>query len=192
MGLILVTGIPESGRDSILKMVLSGSKKNLPFFAYLKFDDMVSYDVDKKSEELDLWSFSKRIDHIHKIQNDFYSELKKTIGSLKGKGSHIIVNGYFTLRTPSGYLPLLSQEALSFFKPDIIVIVEVDTENRELLGKFGKEKIRELKYHQDINLKYATSYSALTRSAINIVRVEYGNLKDALKEMTDVITLALQ
>lgn len=192
MGLILVMGIPESGRDSVLKMVLTGSRKILPPFSYLKFDDLISYDVDKKSEELDLWSFSKRIEHIHKIQNDFYRKLKERLGSLKGKEKHIIVNGYFTLRTPGGYLPLLSKESVKFFRPDVIVIVEVNLESPELLAKFGRERIKELKYHQDINLKYAVSYSALTKAAINIVRVEYGNLKGALKEMTDVITLALE
>ncbi|UCD07250.1 MAG: AAA family ATPase [Candidatus Aenigmatarchaeota archaeon] len=192
MSLIFVTGIPESGRDSIVKMVLSGSKKNLPSFEYIRFDDLVSYDVDKKSEELDLWSFSKRIEHMHKIQRDFYRNLKKKVDSLKDKENHIIVNGYFTLRTPSGYLPTLSNQSVKFFKPDVIVIIDVDLDNPEILVKFGKERVRELKYHQDINLKCAVSYSTLTRSAINVVRVEYGNLKDALKEMTDVITLALQ
>ncbi len=192
MSLILITGIPESGRDSIVKMVLSGSKKNLPAFAYIRFDDLVSYDVDKKSEELDLWSFSKRIDHMHKIQGDFYRNLKKKVDSLKGKENHMIVNGYFTLKMPGGYLPTLSKDSIKFFKPDIIVVVNVDLDNPEMLRKFGKERIRELKYHQDINLKYAASYSTLAKSAISVVRVEYGNLKYALKEMTDVITLALQ
>jgi adenylate kinase len=192
MSLILITGIPESGRDSIVKMILSGSRKILPAFEYIRFDDMVSYDIDRKSEELDLWSFSKRIEHMHKIQRDFYSKLKKRVESLKGKENHIIVNGYFTIRTPSGYLPTLTQGSIKFFKPDVIVIIDVDLENPEVAKKFGRDEIRELKYHQDINLKYAASYSTLAKSAINVVRVEYGNLKDALKEMADVITLALQ
>lgn len=192
MGLILVAGIPESGKDSILKMVLTGSKGNLPDFEYLKFDSLVSYDVDKESKELDLWSFSKRIDHMHKIQKDFYTKLKKKTTQLERKGNHIIANGYFTLKTPGGYLPTLTDESIKFFKPDVIVIISIDLDRPELLKKFGKEKVRDLKYHQDINLKYAVTYSEMSKSAINIINVEYGNLKEALREMVDVITLALK
>ncbi len=192
MSLILVTGIPESGRDSIIDMVITGSKKNLPSFEYLKFDNILSMDVDKKAEELDLWSFSKRIRHIHKIQKEFHTSLRTNIKALRSKKNHIIVNGYFTLKTPSGYMPLLSKTDIRFFKPDVIVIVDMDFESPVLIKKLGKEKVRKLKYHQDINLNYAMGYSTLTKSVVNVVRVEYGNLKDALKEMVDIVTLSLQ
>jgi adenylate kinase len=191
MGMVFITGVPESGRDSIVRMILTGSRKNLPPFDYLSFDDMVSYDVDRVSEELDLWSFSKSINHMHRIQGGFQRKLKEGTGSLK-KGGHAIVNGYFTLRTPGGYLPLLSKESARFFKPDVIVIIEIDTVSGGLSRKLGGEKAWELKYHQDINLNYAISYSALTRSAVKVVRAEYGKLKDALKEMTDIVTLSMQ
>lgn len=192
MSLILVTGIPESGRDSIIDMVITGSKRNLPSFEYLRFDDILSMDVDKKSEELDLWSFKKRIHHIHKVQKDFHTNLRESIKSMKSKRDHAIVNGYFTLKTPNGYMPLLSKTDTRFFKPDIIVVIDMDLGSPTLIKRLGKEKIKKLKYHQDINLNYAMGYSTLTRSAINLVRVEYGNVKCALKEMIDIVTLALQ
>lgn len=192
MGLVLITGIPESGKDSILKMVLAGSEKNLPPFEYFRFDDLVSYDVDKESEELDLWSFSKRIEHMHRIRREFYKKLKKKVDQLKVKKAHIIANGYFTLKTPSGYLPTLTQESVKFFRPDVIVIVDSDLDNPELVEKLGVDKLKELKCHQEINMKCAISYSVLANSALHIVRAEYGNLKETLKELSDVITLALE
>lgn len=192
MSLILVTGIPESGRDSIVEMVTTGSKKNLPPFEYLNFDSILPVDIDKQDEEIDLWSFSKKIRHVHKIQGDFHKKLKANINFLKSKGEHIIVNGYFTIKTPSGYMPLLSKESVRFFKPDVIVMIDLDLESPLLIKKIGREKVRKLKYHQDINLNYAMGYSTLSRSAINVVRVEYGNVKGALREMADILTMALQ
>ena len=104
----------------------------------------------------------------------------------------IIVNGYFTLKTARGYVPLLSKTDTRFFKPDVIVMIDLDMTSPVLVKKLGSRKVRELKYHQDINLNYAMGYSTLTKSAINIVRVEYGNLKSALREMTDIITQSIQ
>ena len=114
MGMVFVTGIPESGRDEIVEMVLTGSKKNLPEFDHFRFDDIASYEVDSSSGMVDLWSFSDRIGRMHSIQRDFNTRLRKKMDNLKLKGNHIIANGYFTFSTPGGYLPLLSRGSERF------------------------------------------------------------------------------
>lgn len=192
MGVILVTGISDSGKDSILEMVLTGSEKNLPDFEYMDFDSLFTHDVDKDSEEIDLWSFDRRIEHMHRIQKDFHTNLRKKTEQLSKTGNHIIVNGYFTLKTPGGFLPTLTDESVKFFKPDVIIVISVDLDGPELLKKFGKEKIRELKDHQEMNLKYAVTYSEMCRSSISVINVEYGNLKEALRETIDAIMLAVK
>lgn len=190
MGTILVTGIQESGKDEIIDMVLTGSRKNLPAFDYFRFDDLLPRSPGS-SHGFDLWSFSDRIQRMHKIQRDFHTKLKKKTDNLKLSGNHIIANGCFTVKTSGGYLPLISKGSERFFKPDMIVVLDVELKNPVMVRKLGKERVEELKYEQRLNLKYATNYSALTGSAINVVRVEYGNVKEALKDMTDAVTLAL-
>ncbi len=191
MGTIFVTGIQESGKDDIVKMVLTGSRRNLPSFDYFRFDDLIPHGTNSADGIIDLWSFSNRIKHMHNVQRNFHTKLRKKVDHLKLTGNHIIVNGYFALNTNGGYLPILSKGSEKFFKPDMIVVLDVDLDSPNMIKKLGKEKIMELKYQQDINLKCAANYATLTKSAVNIVRVEYGNVKDALKDMTDAITLAL-
>jgi adenylate kinase len=190
MGTILVTGIRESGKDEIIDMVLTGSRKNLPPFDYFKFNDLLPHGSGD-SHGFDLWSFNDRIQRMHNIQRDFHTKLKKKIDHMKLSENHIIVNGCFTVKTSGGYLPLISKGSEKFFKPDLIVVLEVELKNPVMIKKLGKEKVEELKYEQRLNLKYATNYSVLTSSAINVVRVEYGNVKEALKDMNDIVTLAL-
>jgi adenylate kinase len=192
MSLILVAGIPESGKDTLLEMVLEGSRKNLPPFRLLKFDDLISYDVNKESKELDMWSFSERTKQIKNIQSGFHKKLRSSIDMLDRTEKNIIVDGYFTFRTHEGFVPLLYSQSARSFYPDMIIIAELGLKSPELLRKLGRERVRQLRYHQDINLNYATNYSSLTRSPINIVRIEYGNVKEALRDMTDLITLALK
>ncbi len=191
MGIIFVTGIQESGKDEIVDMVLTCSRKNLPPFDYFRFDDLIPQESNSTDGVVDLWSFSNRIKHMHNVQRDFSTKLKKKVDHLKLTGNHIIVNGYFTLKTPGGYLPIISKGSDGFFKPDVIVVMDIDFDNPVMIKKLGKERVKELKYDQDLNLKCAASYATITKSAVNIVRVEYGNLKDALKDMTNAITLAL-
>ena len=165
MSLILVTGIPESGRDSIVDMVVKGFKKNLPSFEYIEFDVLFNGNVDIRKEKLELWSFKDKVKHIHKTQKNFHNNLKESIRALKMSKEPIIVNGYFTLKTARGYVPLLSKTDTRFFKPDVIVMIDLDMTSPVLVKKLGSRKVRELKYHQDINLNYAMGYSTLTKSS---------------------------
>lgn len=179
MKFIFVAGNPESGKDEILDMVLRGYKKVLPEFRYIKFDELMP-----KPPKME-----RDIDNIRKFCRNFYDKLeKKLTRELKKKGN-LIVNGYFTIKTEHGYIPILSDGFFEAFKPDVLVLVEV-LPSRPETYMMETEHMDWLR--QEINRDYASLYSAKSGAIIKVVRVKLGNIGGAIRETADIIRFALK
>jgi adenylate kinase len=151
---ILITGVQNVIKDSIVKLALErlGSKVK---FKVLSFSDFVE-DAGDSIDELGLLKSTQQ-----KLTKNIQL---KVLGS--GANEHVIVNGYCIVQTKLGFTPVITMGSVDILKPDLIVYVEVDP---IALGSKLKNK-DDFLLHQSIELECATSFSALSGSAIKIIK----------------------
>jgi len=199
MKLILVTGVEDSGKDTILEMVLQGSKNRLPDFDYVKFDDLVFKKAKSVSSRFghralaESMEFSENIDQIIKTRQEIYTKLEKKVKTDVKTNMFVIINGYFTMKTLRGHVPIISEQFFRAFRPELIVLMEADVSdrNRHLLKK-GSDHMESVKLQQEINRNYASLYASATDAVLKIIRVKHGDIKSAIVDLRDVLKFAMK
>ncbi|GEM_PF-1189628 len=183
MKFVLITGLKETGKDTIIKLVLDGSKKILPKFKYINFKSIVR----------EKW-FEENIDKMEKAKERFYKDLEKAVGDAFKEGKHVIVNGYFTVKTGHGYLPVISEDFFDTFNPDILILIEAEKPKMKGDMIYGA-KLKSLNdadwFQQEINRVYASFYSAVSGALLKIVTVKPGNVKSVIKEINELMRYSL-
>lgn len=150
---ILVTGVQNVVKDSVVKLALErlGSRQK---FRVLSFSDFVEEPADSISEL--------------RLLKNIQQKLTKSI-QLKmleaGTGEHIIINGYCTVRTGLGYVPVITMASIDIFRPDIIVHIEV---NPVALGGKLPNK-HDFAEHQSLEKSFALLFGAWSGSGIKII-----------------------
>jgi adenylate kinase len=165
--IVFAAGMRESGRDSIVDMVLRGSRNNLQKHSHVRLNDtkirkikgMISSDLERARDEF-----------YHGIEGEVSSRLKT--------GTNIIVDGPLTLKTEDGYLPLVPKEFFESFEPDVFVVFEVKKERSAPDIDWTQ---------QEVNRSYAEMYASLAGSPLKIIKVGKGEVKVALREFTKVM-----
>jgi adenylate kinase len=168
MKMIFVSGLKEIDRKTIVNLALqrSGYKDK---FKYVDFDDQGNLEEDMEN--------TKDMLTAKKIMSDFYDSVeRRVIRDLKEQIGNIIVNGYLSIHSPMfGYFLAVPETFFQTFKPDVIVILEMDSKD---------ERIKE---QQGINRYYAATYSSLCGSNLKIIRFSEDRMLDAVKELSDLI-----
>jgi adenylate kinase len=171
---VFVTGIPESGKDELLELVLKGSKRILPPFKCIKFEDILNF------KQL---GGKKSIGEMEKVRARFYQELEKQVGEAIKRNYNIILSGCFTIMTENGYVPVVSKEFFDIFRPDVIVMVEAYPKVQRLDYEYASQ--------QDINRGYASHYSSISGALLKTIKVQQGEIKETIKELMSIIKFAL-
>jgi adenylate kinase len=166
--MIFVSGLKEVDRKTIINLALqrSGYKNQ---FKYVDFDELGEINEDMEGAENMLTA--------RKIMSNFYDAVeKRLITSLKEQMGNIVVNGYLSVHSARfGYFLATPEAFFQTFKPDVIVLLEIDSVD---------EKRNE---QQGINRYYATTYSSMCGSNLKIIRFKEDKMLDAVKELSDLI-----
>jgi len=199
MKLIFVAGIEDSGKDAILDMVLTGSKHRLPPFDYVRFDD-VFFNKEKSisprfghralAESMD---FSGNAGQITKAREQICKKLDSKLKEKSNVDKFIIVNGYFIINTLHGYVPVVSEQFFSSFKPGMIVLMEAeDSDKSRHMLKRGPEYPESVRIQQEINRNYASLYTSATDAVLRIIKVRHGDIKSAIRELREALFFAMK
>jgi adenylate kinase len=168
MKMIFVSGLIEIDRKTIVNLALqrSGYKSQ---FRYVDFDEVGDVNEDMQN--------TKDMLTARKIMSDFYEGMeKKMVTNLKEQMGNIIVNGYLTVSTQTfGYFLAVPDAFFQTFKPDVIVVLEKESED---------ERTNE---QQEVNRYYATTYSSVCGSNLKIIRFSEDRMMEAVKELGDLI-----
>ncbi len=172
--IVFVSGIPESGRKEIVEFVLRNAGKTLPEFEYVCLEDVMIKTLGiKGSEEIDL---SKAFLSVSPgIAKRFEKDVEKVMLAKIRSGNPIIMSGCLTLNTKEGQFPLLSERFFRKHKPYAIIIMELEE------GP-GEDRLRTV---QDINRNHASVISSLFGCEIKTIRVERGNYRKAIRELSE-------
>jgi len=181
---IFVSGIKESSKDQILDLVLTGSKKILPNFSFIDMKHIIKDAVPKKRGEIKKTkSFDDfPMEDMIKIKDSINKEISIVLSKTAKK--HVIVSGYFTLRTKAGYAPLFTEDVMKKFKPDVIINLELNIHPHDI--QKHPENLRLLR-HQHANRMIAFSHSTATGCIVKTIMVQQNNIKQAIKDLTSSI-----
>ncbi len=176
MKLVLITGSPETDKDSVIDLALERLRNFRPKFKYLDLDKL---GVKPGLSLENLRSFPSRLHE--KLEKELVSELR-------GEKSHIIINGCLTLKTPYGCFPALSQEFFRVFKPDSLIILESSPGDLVRDPEASHEILRQ----QDLDRNYGIMYASLSDSPVRVITIEKGNVALAVKELLEYLKLVFK
>ncbi len=162
--IVFVTGFIETGRDTIIDMVLKGSSKKLVGLKHVRFEDMGVSGLK-----------SAIPGNIRKSRDQFYSKVERAASDAMKSGMSVVVEGPLTAKTENGYLPIVPRDFFDSFAPEIIILFEMPD---------GKD-VDSL--HQQINRAYAGTYASLAGCPLKIITVKKNGVKYALRDCTVVM-----
>lgn len=179
--IVILTGIPGSGKTSILEeslKLLSREKK--PTISVNFGDVMFESSGVKHRDEMRNLPQEKQIENQKKAAEKIAQMAKK---------ESVIVDTHCTIKTPSGYLCGLPDWVLKNLKPNVIVLVEADPS--EIKGRRDSDESRkrddesaeDIDAHQKINRAAAISYCMLTGATMKIIKNRNKYLLNAVKEL---------
>lgn len=179
MKIVMVTGIQETDKDTIIDLALSRSKKMLPNFSRVDFSAGVKAVEDKIEESMDMVR--------EELESTYDSLQKSMIEKMKGEGGHIVLNIQLAAKTMHGYVPLVPAALFKNFRPDVIVLMESDP--REVAKT--EEDIKEVRERQEINRHYATVYSMMYGAVLKILQVRKGSVTAAVNGLIETMKILL-
>lgn len=168
--IVFVAGLKESGYETIVDMVLEGSRNKLGRHLRLGFE---RGEMKKMGLMLPEDTVKSVAGAYKKIENQISAALKS--------GSSVILECPITLKTIDGYLPLIPKRFFEAFRPDVFILFE---------SKESSAGIDLLQ--QEINRSYAAMYASLGGSLIRIITINKGGVKDALRSTARIMETFIQ
>ena len=192
MKMIFVSGVAESGKDTLLDLALRGSKKFLPPYERVNLDEILEEFVERSDDGV--WDVPN-IDECKRLQKNLYQRLEEILIEKMRLERNIIVNGYFEVKTKPGYVPLLDERFFQKFRIDAIIFVSFKEEMSEITKTkvFGDSKgFEEAKRRQDMNRSLAVEYSGLSGALLKIIEVDLEDVKKTVKDMIDALGVCMR
>ena len=168
--IIFVTGMEETGMDTIIDMVLKGSRKKMSNPKHIRFKGVIPETSARGAT-----------DAAKKAAEKFRSTVEKDVSNSLKAGMNVVVEGPLTLKTAMGYIPLVPRDFFESFSPDVIILFELPPNSPA--GIDWKQ--------QEINRAYASMYASLTGAALKVIEVGRDRVKDAIRDSTRVMVSVL-
>ncbi len=179
--IVILTGIPGSGKTSILTEALAMLSRDGKKVASVNFGDVMLETSGVKNR-----------DEMRKLPPEEQAKNQKKAAEKianKARTESVIVDTHCTIKTPAGYLCGLPEWVLRALKPNVIVLVEA--EPTEIAGrrdsdatrKRDDDSVEEMRQHQKINRAAGISYCMLTGATMKIIKNKDNRLLDAVKDL---------
>ncbi len=187
--IVLLTGIPGSGKTTVLDPALSALKKKGVKYKSINYGT-VMFEIAKDV------GLVKRRDDIRKLDIEDQRKIQKAAGkkiALIATASSVIVDTHCTIITPHGYLPGLPEWVLKEIMPDTILLIEASPSEIRRRRKKDKSRERdngkeeEIDEHQKMNRSAAISYSILTDSTIEIIHNHDNKSDEAIRDLLKIL-----
>ena len=173
MRLIFISSLPELEKKSTIKIAMKRfgrEKKGLKIIHFDELDSLIK-DFNKIPKE-----------KLEALGDEVYDELEKKLEDSISREDIVVIEGYFTVRSKLGFLPLITEKFFKVYKPNAVVLVETFP---DLLSP-DKKTVEELRDQQLINRIYAVRSASIAGSAIKIIRIE-NEVSNLLKELDNLI-----
>ncbi|WP_456419089.1 adenylate kinase [Methanocaldococcus infernus] len=187
--LVVVVGVPGVGSTTVTNKAVEKLREEGINYKIVNFGTVM---LEIAKEE----GLVENRDQLRKLPPEKQKEIQRLAGKRiaeMAKEEDIIVDTHSTIKTPKGYLPGLPIWVLEELKPDIIVLVEADS--NEVLMRRLKDETRQRDFestedideHLFMNRAAAITYAVLTGATVKIIKNRDNLLDKAVEEMVKVL-----
>ena len=185
---IIVTGVPGSGKTTVLERALAQLAAQGISYTVLNYGD-VMLELMRKEGIRDR-------DDMRKVPTDRYREIQREAARRIARASErgpVIVDTHCLIRKPEGYYPGLPRWVLEELDPESIIIIEAIPEeiagrrDRDSSRRRDKEVAQAIEEHQMMNRATAAAYAAFSGATVRIIMNRDKKLNEAVDEMVEVL-----
>jgi len=190
--IVLVVGIPASGKTSVVNEAKKYFKKEIDV---IEFGDII-FELAKKYygiENRDEIRKKLSIEDQTKLQ---YEAIKYILENYKNKD--VIITTHFVIETSSGFKSGIDKEMADLLRPNAIVVITSDPDKILLRRVKDTSRIREkedlerIRIHQEMTIYYTIPFMYMYNTVIEIIKNEEGLLEEAAKKFADFINNLLE
>ncbi|MEA2034999.1 MAG: adenylate kinase [Euryarchaeota archaeon] len=184
---VVITGVPGVGKTTVINGALEALKNEGVEYRSVNFGSCM-FDAALKKGLADDRDAMRKLDQ--NVQRDLQKSAARSIAEIK---SNVIIDTHCTVNTPKGFLAGLPLWVLEELKPDIVVLVETDSDqilNRRLSDDSrirDMEGFSGIESHQQFNRFMAASYAMVTGCTVKIIMNSDFLLENAIADMVDLL-----
>ena len=166
---VLITGVQTVEKDSAVKLAV----ERLP----AKGIRTMSFSDTKEGEGAEELGLLKR------TQSRLIENIQKRM--LDSGRAHLIINGYCTISTRLGFVPVLTKEAAGIFRPSLVVCLETDprTVRGDAAAAFPE--------HQAVERLFSVFIASECGAAVKFIRTGPDGAREAAEELAGILKEAL-
>lgn len=179
---IITTGVPGTGKTTVLEKAISESKK----YKIVNYGNLMF-------EEAKIKKLVENRDEMRKLSPKVQKEIQKNAAKKIGDMENIVVDTHASISTPIGYLPGLPEWVLKEIMPDVIVLIESTPEeisrrrSKDVSRKRDVEESEGIKEHQEMNRAVAMAYATITGATVKVIKNPDGGLELSSKELSKIL-----
>lgn len=185
---IIVVAVPGAGKTTVLDYV----RKKLPEVKIVNVGDLIFEMARNGIKNRDEMREKLSIQQERMLQE----KAAKKISKMKDK--IILVDTHMCIKTPSGYLPAMSDKIASIVKPDVVIVLEFDPKNILERRKSDPKRKRdieteeEIEEHQNFTKQFALNTAAKVEAAVEVINLRKKQSKPfehAIKASDEIIRI---
>jgi adenylate kinase len=187
--LVVVTGVPGSGKSTVISGALRELKQLGIDYSLLNFGDVMLEIMREKD------GVTNR-DDMRKIPVGRYREVQREAAMQIARAAAqkpVLLDTHCLIKKPEGYYPGLPRWVLDELKPDSIVLVEASP--REIAGRRMRDATRQrdedleeiIDEHQQMNRAAAMAYSAFSGASVSVIQNRDKGLNKAIEELVSAL-----
>lgn len=187
--LVIVTGVPGSGKTTVSEKALAQLKKEGVEYELVTYGT-VMYEIAREE------NLVENRDEMRKLPVDEQKNIQKRAAHTirdKSQIDNILLDTHCSIRTSAGFLPGLPQEILKILNPDALILVEVTVEDIIQRRENDTSRIRDaegvedLMLHQQFNRIIGGAYSVIAGAPIKVIENPQGKIDAAVAKMGQVL-----
>ena len=182
--MIVVMGTPGAGKTTVIREFLKRhSDVKVVNFGTVMFNiARDQYGVETR-------------DDMRKLTRDVFRELQSRAAHEILKSSADIIDTHASVKTLDGYYPGFPYYLISNLDIDLFVYIIAPFKTirlrreRDKCRKRDYETIDEIRFHENMNISFLTSYSTMANAPIKFILNDDGKLEQAVKEFEECVRL---
>jgi len=190
--IVLVVGIPASGKTSVVSAAKKYFKKEIEV---VEFGDVI-FELAKKYYGIENRDEIRKKLSIEDQTELQYEAVKYILENYKDRD--VIITTHFVIETSSGFKPGITKEMADMLKPNAIAVIISDPDKillrrvRDTSRIREKEDLERIRIHQEMTIYYTIPFMYMYNTVIEIIKNEEGLLEDAAKRFADFINNLLE
>jgi len=184
---VIITGVPGVGKTSVItESIRQLEEEGVPYQS-INFGTFM-FEVAQKE------NIVKDRDEMRKLDKNSQKRLQQLASQAIARiDGNVIIDTHASVKTPAGFLAGLPEWVLKELKPDLIILVETDSDQilKRRLSDASRirdiEGYRDIQDHQDFNRAVAASYAMLTGCTIRYIKNPDFLLEKAVEDMVQVL-----